>query len=323
MQAIIFTLCSNNYLAQAKCLGDSVAKIHPNCQFIIGLVDVIDKEVDYDFFNNMEILPFDQLGYPEFDDMLSRYNVIEFNTSVKPYYIDFIWKKYGRDYSVIYLDPDIFLYRKMEHVYKALETHSVVLTPMFCEAPKETSLDELVALRHGMYNLGFIALKYSDESIKLINWWKERLRTHCLIDKAKGIFVDQKWIDLVPMLFDEVFILKHRGYNMAWWNFSERKLIDLGDDFAVNSNDQLLYFFHFSGFKIDSDFITGRSGESQFSYAVRPELKRLGNEYRELLIKNNFLKLNLLKPQLNFFEIKEKRFQKIKNKLKKILKRIS
>ena len=36
---IIFTICSNNYLAQAKALGDSVLQTNPDYTFFIGLVD--------------------------------------------------------------------------------------------------------------------------------------------------------------------------------------------------------------------------------------------------------------------------------------------
>lgn len=319
---VFFTLCSNNYLAQAKTLGDSVLRFYHQSKFVIGLVDYLDPQVEYGFFEGMEILSFDQLGFSEFEEMLSRYNVIEFNTAVKPYYIDFLWRKYGSAYPIVYLDPDIVLYRPLAHVMEALQTHSIVLTPMFCEAPAQTSLDELVALRHGMFNLGFIALKYSEESTRMVSWWKERLRTHCLIDKSRGIFVDQKWVDLVPLLFEEVFILKHRGYNMAWWNFSERKLIDLGNNFAVNQPDQGLYFFHFSGFKPGSEFITGRSGESQFAYTNRPELKRLGQEYEALLQQNRYDFFNGLKPKLTFFSPKPTLKSRVKNYLKRLIRKL-
>jgi hypothetical protein len=320
MSKLIFTLCSNNYLAQAKTLGDSVNEYYPNSKFVIGLVDYLDETIDYDFFKGIDLIPFDQLGYPEFEDMLTRYNVIEFNTSVKPFYIDYLWKRFGTDQTIVYLDPDIYLYRPLDHVFEGLETHSVVITPMFCEAPKETSLDELVALRHGMYNLGFIALKYSEESVKLVNWWKERLRTHCLIDKPRGIFVDQKWIDLAPMLFDGIFMLKHRGYNMAWWNFSERRILDSAFGYLVNTQDQYLHFFHFSGFKPGSVSITGRSAESQFSYESKPEMRQLGKDYEQKLLANQFDLLSNISPKLKFYEPKITWRMKAKKTVKKILK---
>lgn len=322
MKKLFFTLCSNNYLAQAKILGDSVLGFYPDSSVIIGLIDYLDETIDYGFFQKMEILPFEQLGFPEIEDMLLQYNIIEFNTAVKPFYIDYLWKKYGNGFQIVYLDPDILLYKPLDHVFSALQSNSVVLTPMFFDISNYTSMDELIALRHGMFNLGFIALKWSDSSKKLIDWWKERLRTHCLIDKAKGLFVDQKWMDLAPLLFDDIFILKHKGYNMAWWNFSERKLIDLGSHYAVNNEDQHLHFYHFSGFKPGSDSITGRSGENQFSYDSKPEIIRLGKEYEAQLLFNRFDFFSKLTPKLTFFKPKITPKKKIKIFLKSIFKRI-
>ncbi|MFT5824259.1 MAG: hypothetical protein ACI8ZM_005525 [Crocinitomix sp.] len=317
---IFFTLCSNNYLAQAKTLGDSVLATYPDSIFVIGLVDFRDDSIDYSSFERMQITGFEEIGCPEFEEMLARYNVIEFNTSVKPFYIEYLWRHYGDEHQIVYLDPDIVVYRPLDHVFMALDVNSIVLTPMFSMVTEKTSLDELVALRHGMFNLGFIALKYSEQSMKLVKWWKERLTTHCLIDKPRGIFVDQKWMDLAPLLFDEVFILKHPGYNMAWWNFAERKLLDLGDSFAVNNREQLLCFFHFSGFKPGSDSITGRSAESQFAYESRPEMRQLGKDYEQKLLANQFDFLSNISPKLKFYEPKITWRMKSKKMVKKILK---
>lgn len=317
--SIFFTLCSNNYLAQAKTLGESVLEFYPKSNFVIGLVDYRDDSIDYSSFEGMKIIGFDEIGYPEIEDMLGRYNVIEFNTSVKPFYIEYLWRHYGEEHQVLYLDPDIVIFRPLDHVFSALELNSVVLTPMFSMVTEKTSLDELVALRHGMFNLGFIALKYSEQSMKLVKWWKERLTTHCLIDKPRGIFVDQKWMDLAPLLFDEVFTLKHPGYNMAWWNFAERRLLELGDDYAVNDPGHLLYFFHFSGFKPDSDSITGRSKEENFSYQARPELRSLGKCYANQLIKNGYYRLAKVKPSLIFYVPKLTFISKVKRFLNKVL----
>jgi hypothetical protein len=55
MQEIIFTLCSNNYLAQAKTLGDSVKKFNPDVLFVIGLVDKLHPEIDYSFSTRLKL----------------------------------------------------------------------------------------------------------------------------------------------------------------------------------------------------------------------------------------------------------------------------
>jgi hypothetical protein len=41
-QKFAFTICSINYLAQAKVLADSLKKTNPDYEFVIGLCDKID-----------------------------------------------------------------------------------------------------------------------------------------------------------------------------------------------------------------------------------------------------------------------------------------
>jgi hypothetical protein len=144
-----------------------------------------------------------------------------------------------------------------------------------------------------------------------------------LIDKPRGIFVDQKWIDLAPLFFEGIYILKHKGYNMAWWNFNDRKLFEQNGDYYVNSENYPLVFFHFSGFKPRSNSITGRSGESRFGYAALPELRILGQKYEAELLKNGYNFLSTIQPSLKFFTPKTTFKSTLKRNLKRVLRFVS
>jgi hypothetical protein len=81
---------------------------------------------------------------------------------------------------------------------------------------------------------------------RFLAWWKERLWKHCRHDPAHGFHYDQRWLDLVPTLFDDVYIERDAAYNAAYWNLPER---DAGAD---------VRFFHFSGFEPDKPHIVTR-----------------------------------------------------------------
>lgn len=317
---IVFTLCSNNYLAQAITLAESVVRVQPSAKFVIGLVDFLDSEINYKNFKNLTILPCFDLGFEEFESMLVRYNVIEFNTAVKPFYFQYLFDTYPDDEKIYYVDPDIVFYKGFEQLDSILDSNNIVLTPMLTHPGGNNQFDELVALRHGMFNLGFIGVSRSDESYRFLTWWSERLRDYCLIDKCRGIFVDQKWIDLAQLFFDGIYILKDKGFNMAWWNFNDRKLIEKNGEYFVNSEDTPLVFFHFSGFKPGASSITGRSSESRYSYHALPELMTLGKAYEEDLLRNGYTFLNSKKPKLNFYKPKISLNKKVKTKVKRIIK---
>src|SRR5258706_15983567 len=53
-------------------------------------------------------------------------------------------------------------------------------------------------------------------------------------------------MDLTPGLFSGVMILRHDGYNVAYWNLRQRTVTGAGSSATVNGEP--LRFFHFSGF---------------------------------------------------------------------------
>lgn len=300
MSSLVFTLCSNNYLAQAKTLGDSILELNPGVRFIIGLVDLPDPEIDYDLFNAFELVRFDQIGYEVLDDMLSRYDIIEFNTSVKPFYVQYLFDRFPDVSKLYYIDPDIYFYESLDELDELLDVHDIVLTPHLSVAPDTVTTDELIAMRHGHFNLGFLGLRRSDNASRFSAWWQERLRTHCVIDKGRGLFVDQKWVDLAPLYFDGVHNFKHQGYNMAWWNTSERELLEINGKYFVNREGQRLVFFHFSGFKPGNRAYLGRVDNDEYSSESRSDLQGIFDRYADRLMSNNYEQLSGLKPQLEF-----------------------
>ena len=80
-------------------------------------------------------------------------------------------------------------------------------------APTEQDL-----LYNGTFNLGFIAVRRCAEGARLLDWWEERCLGLGFSEGRSGLFVDQKWINLAPGLFEGVAIERHAGCNMAYWN---------------------------------------------------------------------------------------------------------
>lgn len=297
---IVFTLCSNNYLAQAKTLGDSLLKSNPEIKFIIGLTDKFNPQVDYTFFQPFEILGYESTGFPVLESMSSKYNIIEFNTSVKPFYFEYLFQTYGRDSLIYYLDPDIFVYDSFEQMHRLLETHDFLVTPHINKPELSITYYETVFLNVGIYNLGFIGMRYSGNTMLFLKWWQKRLEDYCYIDFAKGLFVDQIWVNFIHLLFDKVHILRSPGYNMAYWNFHERNLITFDERYYVNDRDFPLSFFHFSGFKPENPSQLSYAMGLSFTSGNRPDLTGLYVEYANHLLQNKYQSLSKIAPLLNF-----------------------
>jgi hypothetical protein len=62
--------------------------------------------------------------------------------------------------------------------------------------------------------------------------------------------LDQRWIDLVPALFDDFAVLRDAASNVAYWNLPERNVEVDGERVLIDGRP--CRFFHFSGFSPDA-----------------------------------------------------------------------
>jgi hypothetical protein len=126
----------------------------------------------------------------------------------------------------------------------------VLLTPHLTVPEKDTLAildNEICALKHGVYNLGFLGVRADDEGRRFLEWWSQRLLDFCYDDIPGGLFTDQRWVDLAPAFFPGVGIVRDPQYNVATWNLSHR-LATGKAPYDIRVEGRPLAFFHFSGF---------------------------------------------------------------------------
>lgn len=283
---IIFTICSNNYLAQAKVLEKSIKKHNPNYIFYLCLVDSILPKIDYP----IHTIESDKIGIENFDFMVLNYNIIELNTAVKPFFIQYLFNKYSESEHITYLDPDIKIYSNLDFIDINLSQFDLLLTPhAISPLPIDDDLfpKENLFLNHGIYNLGFVSFKNSKKSIEILDWWRKRLSKHCICDLKEGYFVDQLWMNLAPIYFEKnTKVLFHKGLNVAFWNLHERNIFkDYQSQFYIESFP--LIFFHFSGYKPSIKTEVAKN-QNRITFNLFPILKELFEDYNNELLEFNY-----------------------------------
>jgi hypothetical protein len=183
---------------------------------------------------------------------------------------------------VVYLDPDIAVFGSLEPLCRLLEDHSILLTPHQLtpeKSPQAIIDNEICSWSHGTYNLGFLAVRNDSNGQQMAKWWDERLQSYCTDDKADGIFVDQKWCDLVPARCDGVHVIRDPGYNVASWNLSHRRLEFDGQGGAL-VNGVPLRFFHFTKLGPIGDTMTRKYAQGNV------EVYELWSWYRQAVTRN-------------------------------------
>lgn len=199
----IFTIVSNNYLHYANTLFESLTEHCPNVDLVLGLCDLKTAETDCPAAH--DIIAINQLDIPQLGTFIYQYSILELNTAIKPYIIELLMKRGYR--KVIYFDPDIRVFRSLDEMLALLDRHNVLLTPHLTDILDDGKTPtELQILQAGSYNLGYIALRTCEETLKLVKWWQDKLYKECVVDLPRNLFVDQKWMDLVPSMFDGVYI---------------------------------------------------------------------------------------------------------------------
>jgi glycosyltransferase involved in cell wall biosynthesis len=243
----ICTIIARNYAAHARVLARSFNATHPDGLCSVLVIDEIEGYID-PANEPFEVIRLDQIGLPDPERMAAYYSVIELSTAVKPWLLRHLLDRDGVD-AVTYLDPDIRVEDSLAEVDRRAREHGAVLTPhLTAPLPRDgRKPNEAEIMVAGSFNLGFIGLGADGEIAgPLLEWWSERLADECLIDPEKGLFVDQRWIDLAPGMWPGISVLRDPAYNIAYWNLPQRKL-EIDDD-GYRVDGESLRFFHFSGY---------------------------------------------------------------------------
>jgi hypothetical protein len=244
----IFTSVTANYLPKAAALAQSIKRIHSDAVFHVVLCDRLPAcpratTADFDSIINVNDLPIDDRP-----SWIFKHRLVELCTGVKGTAFQYIAEKFHCE-RIYYFDPDIVVLGGLDDIDAALDRHSVVVTPHLC-APEidEAAIvgNEISCLKHGVYNLGFLGVRMTEQGRRFLSWWSDRLRRFCYDEIATGLFTDQRWVDLAPALFDDIAILRDPRFNVATWNLTHRRATGRAP-YEILINGRPLVFYHFSG----------------------------------------------------------------------------
>lgn len=273
-QIAAVTICAKNYFAKARVLQQSYLRFHPGHAFYILLVDKKD-ELFASRQADCNLVWVEELGIEGILKYAFMYDIIEFSTNVKPTVLRLLLKTFK---TVLYIDPDIQIFKYLKPVFSALECHPIAITPHSLSPIMDgKSPGDIEFLRFGAYNLGFIGVSHSSEAESFLDWWSARCLAHGFYEPQSGLAVDQKWMDLAPSFFPGLTILRDPGLNLAFWNLHERVLSEVDGSWMVNDTHEL-YFIHFSSFDENNPQAIAMK-QSRFASGERKDVSTLYADY--------------------------------------------
>ena len=249
----VVTIAARNYLPFTRLLARSFKAHNPQDTFVVLMVDAepgeVPEEPEFEVTTPAD-LPLDP---GEFQRLAFFYDVTELSTALKPWALEMLLLR-GAE-TAVYLDPDIYVFGSLSKIAELSAEHGIVLTPHAIKPIPRDGLrpTEADIMGSGVYNLGFIGV--GKDNVPMLHWWQERLRRDSIAAPEQMLFTDQRWIDLVPGLWD-CAILRDPGYNVAYWNLDSRPVERR--DGALYAGGHLLRFFHFSGYRPETPWILSK-----------------------------------------------------------------
>jgi len=239
-------------------------------------------------------------------------NMDAFRWSMKPVFIKYLLQEKNCN-KVIYTDCDIHFYNDYHFLLDELDQYNVLITPHWRSSDPHADLPNFEILyTSGIYNGGFIGA--NKNAIAAMEWWAMACEFICVKDAAIGMFVDQVHLNLLPVYFEGVGIVRHKGCNVANWNMVEcKRTLIPGSQTVIIAGKFPVVFIHFTQSMIDG--IT--SGADRL---LLPYLEK----YYEAI---NSFSTEPVFPELTIPELPERKFQiekttgvqKIKTLIKKVI----
>jgi hypothetical protein len=246
MRLAVFSLCSNQGVPQVQVLFETVKNFLPEADRFLILADARHPAVPYP--NGCVVIAANELGISDFANFAFRYDRQEFAAAVKPFAFLHLLGVCGYTHC-LYFDSDIELFNPLPAVMEALEANaSFVLTPhILAPAEQAHGSNDIAIMRGGTFNLGFLGVSGTEEARDRLAWWARWLHTHCVDERPIGLFIDQKFMDLMPGLAGSARILRDPGLNLAYWNLPQRHFVPSATG-GPTVDGRPLGFFHYSGF---------------------------------------------------------------------------
>jgi len=244
---VFCSICTRNYLPRARVLQRSLQHHHPGARLVLlRAEDAADDEEETDT-EGWEMLWAHQLLQQGGKPLPSTYGIKQRSSALKPTLLAHLLRASRR--TVIFLDPDILITGDLRPLIRQIGKHALTLTPHILSGASRPGFSPMLHsfLMAGLFNAGFVGATPAAESLRFLDWWAERLSTHCLEAVKQGLHYDQRWLDHAPGFVGDLQVLRDPGCNVAYWNMGARHWSLRGDQYLVDG--QPLRFFHFSGYR--------------------------------------------------------------------------
>lgn len=215
------TIVSADFLPFSYALYDSLSKFDSSIKLNVLVSDSENLMLEEARSDNIiihsseDLIEESTIGRKIWNKYNTEKTQSELRWALKPVFIEYLLK-IGYE-KVIFSDADTFYYSNYTFLFDELDKDNVLLTPHWRAKEPENNLSNFDhQFAAGLYNGGFVGV--NQKAIEVMEWWGNLCYYKCELNPKIGYFGDQTYMNLMPIYFDKVKILRHQGCNVANWN---------------------------------------------------------------------------------------------------------
>jgi hypothetical protein len=247
------TIITPNYMPYALALRESLIEFNADTILYIFVSEYengLKEHIEGNYSNTYVLYPDELCEQGLGRELFEKYHAVEkdsFRWSMKSVLLQHLLQNVGLS-AVIYVDSDIHFYDDSSFLFELLECNSMILTPhnrsLFPQGSPENFSKNFT---EGLFNAGFVGA--SINAIPILEWWGRACSYKCDKDISNGFFVDQKYLDILPVRFEHVLPIQHKGCNVAEWNINDCQRSIVNGEILINGNYPIV-FIHFVTYTI-------------------------------------------------------------------------
>lgn len=210
--SILCTISTKSHLFKTYALAQSIQQFGGELKVLV--IDTGEVKNVASMPTNIEFYYLEQISSERIRNTKTAYKKDKLRWALKPAFLLHLLGEYR---ELIYVDNDIYFYNDYNFLFEKLKVSDVLLTPHFYPSSPKSHQTWLESnFRLGLFNAGFIGV--NSNAKEALEWWSDCCLYEMRRSYWRGLFDDQKYLDLFPVLFDKVHIVKNRGCNFAGWN---------------------------------------------------------------------------------------------------------
>ena len=244
------TIITANYFPYALALCDSLLSQEKEVMLFVFVSDkpleanqlIMAKDKPITIIYSPELNNSSEIGQ-KLAEKYQHVNQDAYRWCMKPILLTYLLKK-GLD-RAIYVDCDIYFFSSYAFLFSVLETNNLLLSPHWRSSdPYLDATNFRLNFSDGIFNGGFIGASTGGK--EALNFWAMCCLYKCEVDKEKGFFDDQKYLDILHSRFEGVEAIRHKGCNVANWNQVDCKREVNSEGEVLINNEFPIVFIHFT-----------------------------------------------------------------------------